>query len=134
MPDVVDSPELARPSGYSNGMRARGALLAVAGQVAWDRAGAIVSPDFVDQFGQALQNVCTVVRAAGGVPADLIALTIYVTDVAEYRAQLAALGRVYRTLMGRHFPAMTLVQVAALLEPGAVVEIQGLAVLPEERP
>jgi len=129
MPEIVDAPELARPSGYSNGMRARGELLAVAGQVAWDAAGQIVGDDFVTQFGQALRNVVTVVRAAGGQPTDLITLTIFVTDKQAYLSSVKPLGGVYRELMGRHFPAMTLVEVKGLIEAGALVEIQGLAVL-----
>jgi len=132
MPDIVESPELARPSGYSNGMRARGELLAVAGQVAWDADARIVGEgDFVAQFGQALRNVVCVVRAAGGAPTDLITLTIFVTDKQAYLDGVRPIGAAYRELMGRHYPAMTLVEVAGLIEPGAMVEIQALAVLPD---
>ena len=131
MADVIRAPELAPPSGYSHGVRARGALLAVAGQVAWDAEGRIVGQDFVTQFSAALQNVVAVVRAAGGDAADLIALTIFVTNKSAYLACLRPLGLAYRAVMGRHYPAMTLVEVKGLIEPGALVEIQGLAVLPE---
>lgn len=131
MPDVIRAPELAPPSGYSHGMRARGEVLAVAGQVGWDAAGRIVGQDFVSQFAAALQNVVAVVRAAGGGPGDLISLTIFVTNKSAYLACVKPLGLAYRAVMGRHYPAMTLVEVKGLIEPGAQVEIQGLAVVPE---
>jgi enamine deaminase RidA (YjgF/YER057c/UK114 family) len=118
------------PRGYANGMRARGEIVAIAGQVGWSARGELVSDDFVAQFEQALANVVAVVRAAGGGPEHLVSLTIYVIDAADYAARRRALGERYRAVMGSHYPAMALVQVAALLEPGAKVEIQGLAVLP----
>jgi enamine deaminase RidA (YjgF/YER057c/UK114 family) len=120
-----------RPRGYSNGMAARGELLAIAGQIGWDERERLVSDEFAPQFRQALGNVLAVVAAAGGRPEDVISLTVYVTDRREYIADLGAVGAAYRALMGRHFPAMALVEVAALLEPRAKVEIQGLAVLPD---
>jgi enamine deaminase RidA (YjgF/YER057c/UK114 family) len=119
------------PRGYSNGMRAKGELLAIAGQIAWDEKARLVEGDFARQFEQALGNVMAVVRAAGGTPEDLISLTIYVTDRVEYMTQIKAVGEAYRRVLGKHFPAMALVQVAGLLEVGAKVEIQGLAVLKE---
>lgn len=119
-----------RPRGYSNGMAARGELLAIAGMIGWDAREKLVSDAFAPQFRQALANVLAVVVAAGGRAADVISLTVYVTDKREYIAELAAVGAAYRELMARHFPAMALVEVAGLLEPGAKVEIQGLAVLP----
>lgn len=120
-----------RPRGYSNGMAARGELLAIAGQIGWDEHERLVSDEFTPQFRQALTNVLAVVAAAGGRPEHVISLTAYVTDRREYIADLGAVGAAYRALMGRHFPAMALVQVAALLDPRAKVEIQGLAVLPD---
>ncbi len=119
-----------RPRGYSNGMAARGELLAVAGMIGWDENEVLVADDFVGQFRQALANVVATVVAAGGRPSSLISLTIYVTDKHEYIASLREVGQAYRELLEKHFPAMALVQVAALLEPRAKVEIQGLAVLP----
>ncbi len=120
----------AKPRGYSNGMRARGELLAIAGQIAWDAQARLVGEgDFVRQFEQALGNVVAIVEAAGGSAQDLISLTIYVTDRAEYAARLPEVGAAYRKLLGKHFPAMALVQVAGLLEVNAKVEIQGLAAL-----
>lgn len=126
----IDPPDWKRPSGYANGMLAPGTrTLYVAGQVAWDPQERIVSADFAAQFRQALANVLTVVRAAGGGPTNVARLTCFVTSTAEYAAARKAIGAAWRELMGRHFPAMTLVQVAALLEPGAKVEIEGTAVL-----
>lgn len=118
-----------RPRGYSNGVAARGEVLAIAGMIGWDAEERLVSPEFVPQFRQALSNVVAVVRAAGGGPEDVVSLTVYVTDKREYLAELAAVGAAYREVMGRSYPAMALVQVAALLEDRAKVEIQGLAVL-----
>jgi enamine deaminase RidA (YjgF/YER057c/UK114 family) len=108
-------------------MRARGELVAVAGQIAWNERQVIVSERFAAQFEQALQNVVDVVRAAGGGPTDLISLTVFVTDRIEYVQEIKEVGEAYRRVMGKHFPAMALVQVAGLLEAGAKVEIQGLA-------
>jgi enamine deaminase RidA (YjgF/YER057c/UK114 family) len=125
---------LGAPRGYSNGVLASagGRLLFVAGQVAWDSQQKIVSSDFSAQLGQALENVITVVRAAGGGPEHIVRLVIYVTDKREYIAALKAVGAEYRRLMSKHFPAMALVEVAGLLEPGAKIEIEATAVLPAE--
>jgi len=112
-------------------MMARGTLLAVAGQIGWDETETLVSPEFLPQFARALNNVVAVVRAAGGEPAHLISLTIYVTNKAEYTADLRAIGQTYRNVIGRHYPTMALVEVADLLEPGAKVEVQALAVVPD---
>lgn len=120
-----------RPSGYSNGAMAHGRLLAVAGQIGWNERGEFSSDDLVEQAAQALRNVLAVVQAAGGSATDVIRLTWYVTDKHAYRAASAQLGRVYRELFGAHYPAMTLVAVAALLEDRAKVEIEATAVLPE---
>lgn len=120
-----------RPRGYANGMAARGELLAVAGQLGWNAQEQFESLEFVDQFRTALANVVAVVEAAGGAASDIISLTIYVTDKREYIADIKRVGEVYRELLGKHFPAMALVVVAALLEDRAKVEIQALAVLPE---
>ena len=112
-------------------MAARGELLAVAGQVGWNAEEQIESDDFVDQFRQALANVVAVVVAAGGEASDIVSLTIYVTDKREYIAGIKAVGQAYRELLGKHFPAMALVGIHELLEDGAKVEIQALAVLPD---
>jgi len=106
-------------------------LLFVAGQVAWDADQNLVGPgDFVVQFRQAIENVVAVVRAAGGEPTHVVELTIYVTDKSAYLARQTLVGEAYRDVMGKHFPAMALVQVAGLIEDGALLEIQARAVLP----
>ncbi len=109
---------------------AGGRLLFVAGQVGWEGDQRIVSDVFSEQFGRALRNVLAVVGEAGGEPEHVASMTIYVVDHHEYVDQLSAVGAAYRELMGRHFPAMALVEVQALLEAGAKVEIQATAVLP----
>ena len=123
---------LGSPRGYSNGILvpAGGRLLFVAGQVGWDGEQRLVGEGFTEQFERALANVVAVVAAAGGRPQHLARLTIYVADRNEYLAELPVIGQAYRRVMGRHFPAMSLVEVQALLEPGAKVEIEGTAVLP----
>ena len=128
----VNPGALARPRGYSNGLLAPagGRLLFIAGQIGWDREARIVSAEFERQFEQALANVVTVVREAGGEPHHICQLTIYVVDKKEYLDDLQSLGRVYRSLMGDHDPTMALVEVAALVDDGARLEIQGNAVLP----
>ena len=132
-PQYVNPETLGVPKGYSNGVlmtpSASGGVLFLAGQVAWDSEHRIVSDRFADQFDQALANVIAVVTAAGGTPESIGRFTIYVTSVEEYTADLKEIGRRYRARMGRHYPAMTLVEVKALLEPGAKIEIEGLACL-----
>ena len=118
-----------RPTGYSNGVSARGRLLSVAGQIGWDTSG-VFADGLVAQVRQALDNVVTVLRAGGAEPHHLVRLTWYVVDREEYRAVRADIGRVYREVVGPHYPAMTLVQVAGLLEDQALVEIEATAVVP----
>lgn len=125
----VNPAGLAPPRGYNHGMRGSGALLFVAGQIGWDEGGHLVSTDFVAQFGKALDNVLAVVREAGAEAASIARLTIYVTDKDEYQSRRREVGAAYRERMGRHFPAMSLVEVQALLEDGAHVEIEATAVL-----
>lgn len=127
---VINPEALAEPRGYNNGVLFEGGkLLFVAGQIGWDRVGRIVSDDFPEQFAQALANVLAVVRAAGGSPASIARLLILVTDKKEYSARVKDVGVAYRQLMGKHFPAMTLVEVSALLEDLAKVEIEAIAVI-----
>lgn len=129
---TINPQELGAPKGYSNGQLAPAgsSLLFVAGQIGWDKDQRLVSAEFRDQFGQALENVLAVVREAGGQSEHLARLTLYVTDKDEYLADLRSLGEVYRRIMGLHFPAMTLVEVQALIEPGAKVEIEATAAIP----
>jgi enamine deaminase RidA (YjgF/YER057c/UK114 family) len=120
------------PRGYANGVAARGRLVFVAGQVGWDQATErIVGSDFVAQVRRALDNVLAVLRAGGAEAAHVVRLTWYVTDRAEYVAARRAVGVAYREVFGDHYPAMTLVEVAGLLEPGAKVEIEATAVVPD---
>ncbi|RVT91479.1 RidA family protein [Rhodovarius crocodyli] len=116
------------PRGYSNGMMGEGRTLCVGGQVGWDAQGKFAE-GFVPQVRQALANILAVVQAAGGQASDIARLTWYVTDIEEYRASLAELGPAYRAVMGKHFPAMALVQVVALVETEAKVEIEATAIL-----
>jgi enamine deaminase RidA (YjgF/YER057c/UK114 family) len=125
----VNPSSLVAPRGYSHGMKGSGEVLFVAGQVGWDRDGRMVPGDFVAQFAQALQNVLAVVAAAGGGPASVARMTLYVTDKREYRARLREVGEAYRRLMGKHFPAMALVEVRGLLEDEARIEIEAVALL-----
>ncbi len=127
--EIVNPESLAKPVGYSNGVKAAGTFLAIAGQVGWNKEAKIVSTDFVAQFAQALSNVVEVVKMAGGGPENIVSLTIFLGSKEEYLASVKPLGPEYRKIMGRHFPAMTAVEVKGFVEPGAKVEIQGLAVL-----
>ena len=118
------------PRGYSNGMMGRGRVVLVGGQVGWDSEGRF--PDgLVAQTRQALRNILAVLREAGGGPEHIGRLTWYVVDMDEYRASLAELGPAYREVMGRHFPAMALVQVVSLVERAARVEIEATAIIPD---
>lgn len=130
MSEAINPPGWPRPSGYANGMLADGRFLAISGQIGWNERGELVSDDFLEQAAQALRNVAAVLTAAGGSPEHLVRLTWYVVDTDEYRAALRGLGAVYRGIFGEHYPAMALVQVAGLLEDGALVEIEASAVLP----
>ena len=129
---LINPDSLGAPSGYSHGLVAdtQGKLLFIAGQIAWDQNQKIVSDDFVEQFDRALANVVTVLSAAGGKPEHIVRLVIYVTDKIEYRERTREVGERYRKYLGKHFPAMVLVQVAGLLDDEAKVEIEGMAVLP----
>jgi len=118
------------PRGYSNGMIGRGRVVLVGGMVGWDAEGRF-PPGLVAQTRQALLNIVAVLREAGGGPEHVGRLTWYVVDMEEYRASLKELGPVYREVMGRHFPAMALVQVVSLVEREARVEIEATAILPD---
>jgi enamine deaminase RidA (YjgF/YER057c/UK114 family) len=129
MLDLVNPSTLAKPRGYSHGISGTGRLLFVAGQVGWTSEGTLVGPRLADQFDQALANVLTVVSGAGGDAWSVAKLTIFVTDAPAYAAARREIGERYRARMGRHYPAMTLVEVRALLEPAALVEIEAVAIL-----
>ena len=131
MTHVVTPTHFPRPRGYSNGIVSSGRTLHISGQIAWDKDARIVSTDFATQFLQALDNVIAVVREAGGGSDHIVKLLVFVTDLDAYRAATRDLGEGWRARMGKHYPAMSLVKVAGLLEPGANVEIEGVAMLPE---
>ncbi len=130
MSGAINPPGWPRPSGYANGIVAEGRYLAISGQIGWNERNELVADEFLAQASQALRNVVAVLRAAGGEPQHLVRLTWYITDTQEYRQNLRELGNAYREIVGPHYPAMALVQVAALLEAGAKVEIEATAVLP----
>jgi enamine deaminase RidA (YjgF/YER057c/UK114 family) len=119
------------PRGYSNGMAARGTQVFIAGQIGWDATQQLVGPGLVEQTAQALRNALEVLAVAGGRPEHVVRLTWYLVDMAAYRSAGAAVGQAYRACMGKHFPAMSAVQVLALVEPGAVVELELTAVIPD---
>ena len=131
---VLQPPEWPRPKGYSNGILASGTWLCVAGQVGWDESETFQSQDIVGQTRQALTNIVSVLRQGNALPTDIVRLTWYVTDKAAYLGSQRELGLVYRDVIGAHYPAMSLVVVAGLVEEGALVEIEATAVLPEDRP
>ncbi len=120
-----------RPRGYANGIAARGRTVFIAGQVGWNAEEQFESADFVAQIRQALENIVAVLREAGGAPEHITRLTWYIIDKADYVTRLHEIGEVYRAVMGKHFPTMTMVQVVALVEDGAKVEIEATAVVPD---
>jgi enamine deaminase RidA (YjgF/YER057c/UK114 family) len=127
----INPEALGAPRGYNNGVVVEGGrLLFVAGQIAWDGEQRIVSRDFCEQFAQALRNVLTVVREAGGDATSIAQMRVYVTDKRAYTTNLKQIGAAYRDVMGRHYPAMALVEVVALVEDLAQVEIEAVACLP----
>jgi enamine deaminase RidA (YjgF/YER057c/UK114 family) len=119
--------------GFSNGVAAQGRQVFVAGQIGWNARQEIVSDDFVAQVEQALRNIVDVLGEAGARPEHLVRLTWYITDKREYRERTKEVGEAYQRVIGRHYPAMTLVQVVALLEDRARVEIEATAVVPDVR-
>jgi enamine deaminase RidA (YjgF/YER057c/UK114 family) len=131
-PRAIDllPPGWPAPKGYANGIKTRGELIFVAGQIGWDTQGRF-APGFVAQARKALQNIVEVLASGGAKPEHVVRMTWYVTDVVAYRTSLAALGEAYRDVMGRHFPTMTLIGVQALAEPDALVEIEATAVIPD---
>jgi enamine deaminase RidA (YjgF/YER057c/UK114 family) len=121
----------AQPKGYANGISAEGKLVFVGGQIGWDRQRRFETDDLVGQVRQTLQNVVDVLAEAGARPEHVVSMTWYLTDKKDYLGNLESIGRVYREVMGRHFPAMAVVQVTALVEDRAKVEIQATAVVPK---
>ncbi|MBL3669840.1 RidA family protein [Streptomyces sp. M2CJ-2] len=127
----VNPPELSPPAGFSHAVVATGSrVVFLAGQTALDGDGKVVGDTLPEQFTRALTNLLTALRAAGGTPADLARVTVYATDVAAYRVHARELGRVWRRLVGTHYPAMAVVEVVRLWDEQAMVEIDGFALLP----
>jgi enamine deaminase RidA (YjgF/YER057c/UK114 family) len=131
LPQILQPAHWPRPKGFSHGMAASGRVVFVAGQVGWDSAGRFVSDRLADQVRVALENVVTVLAEAGARPEHVTRLVWYVTSRAEYYADLKEIGANYRAVMGRNFPAMSVVQVVALMESEAKVEIEATGVVPE---
>jgi enamine deaminase RidA (YjgF/YER057c/UK114 family) len=127
---ILQPPGWPQPRGYANGIAARGTIVAVAGQVGWDASGRFPT-DFAGQTRQALANVVAVLAEAGARPEHIVRMTWYVTSKAEYLAAAKAVGVAYREIVGRHYPAMTAVEVSALMEDGAKVEIEVTAIVPD---
>ncbi|MCH9823838.1 RidA family protein [Lentibacter algarum] len=126
---VIQPEGWAAAKGYANGILTKDGTLYVGGQIGWTAEQRFESHDFIGQMEQALRNIMDVVTAAGGVAEDITRLTWYVTDKAEYMARQSEVGAVYRTVLGRHFPAMTMVVVAGLVEDEALLEIEATAVI-----
>lgn len=130
MHQVLQPPGWARPKGYANGMVASGRMVFVAGQVGWNAEERFESDDFVAQARQALANIVAVLAETGAGPESIVRMTWYVLDKAEYLGAVRDLGAAYREVIGDHFPAMSLVQVAGLVEEGAKLEIEATAMIP----
>jgi enamine deaminase RidA (YjgF/YER057c/UK114 family) len=131
MRQLLQPPGWTPPKGYANGIAARGTLVFVGGQIGWNAAQQFESDDFIAQTSQALRNIVAVLKEAGASPEHMVRMTWYIVDRVEYNARLSELGGAYRDVMGRHFPAMTCVEVSALVEARAKVEIEVTAVIPD---
>jgi enamine deaminase RidA (YjgF/YER057c/UK114 family) len=129
--DILHPPGWPRAKGYSNGVAASGRTVCVSGMVGWDGQGRFQTDDFVGQARQALENIVAVLAEAGAGPEHIVRMTWYVLDKREYLAAGAALGAAYRDVIGRHYPAMSAVQVAGLMEDRARVEIEATAIVPD---
>ncbi len=128
---ILQPPGWKPPRGYVNGIAARGRMVFLAGMVGWNHQGVFESDNFVEQARQALQNIVETLAQAGGKPEHIVRLTWFITSKQEYLSSLEALGDAYREVMGRNFPAMSVVEVSALMEDQAKVEIEATAVIPE---
>ena len=130
MTEILQPQGWPRPKGYSNGMMAQGRQIFVAGQIGWDTEGRFASPTLAGQVKKALQNIMAVLAEAHAKPEHIVRLTWYVTSRDEYYAELRDIGAAYREVLGKHFPTMSVVQVVALMEKDAKVEIEATAVVP----
>ena len=128
---TLQPPGWPRPKGYANGISARGRLVVTAGVVGWDEQQRFASDDLPGQFAQALRNIVAILAEDGATPEHVVRMTAYVTDIDAYRSSLAEIGAAWKQVIGRHYPAMALVAVSALVEPEALVEIEATAVVPD---
>ena len=128
---VLQPPGWPRPRGYANGISERGRVVVTAGVVGWDEQEQFTADTLPGQFAQALRNILTILAEGEAGPEHIVRLTCYVTDMDAYRASLAEIGEAWKQIMGKHYPAMALVAVTALVEPQALVEIEATAVVPE---
>ena len=124
-------PGWPRPKGYANGISARGRAIFTAGVVGWDEAGKFTAPDLAGQFRQVLRNILAILAEDGAGPEHIVRMTCYVMDIHAYRSSVKEIGAAWRELIGRHYPAMAVVEVAALVEPEARIEIEATAMVPE---
>ncbi|KJC42386.1 endoribonuclease L-PSP [Bradyrhizobium sp. LTSP885] len=131
MSEILQPDGWAKPSGYANGVAARGKSIFIAGQIGWNGQCVFESDDLVAQIGQTLRNIAAVAAAGGAGPEHIVSMTWFLLDRKEYSARLREIGGVYRDVMGRCFPAMTAIQVSGLIEDRAKVEIQAIAVVPD---
>ena len=129
--EFLQPPGWTKPIGYANGVAARGTMIFVGGQIGWNGQQQFECDDLPGQVRQTLENIVAVLKVAGAGPEHITQLTWYLTDKDEYLANLKEIGRAYRDVIGRHFPAMAAVQVVALVEARAKIEIQAIAVIPE---
>jgi len=128
--EILEPPGWKKPSGYSNGIKAEGRMIFVAGQVGWNEDHRFVSDELPGQVRQALENIVTVLAEGNAGPEHIVRMTWYVADIVSYRSSTREIGKIYREVIGSHYPAMTLVQVANLVDEGAKVEIEVTAVIP----
>lgn len=128
---ILQPPGWVQPKGYANGIAAEGRLVFVGGQIGWNSQNQFETDDLVEQVRQTLRNVVEVLAQAGAGPEHVVTMTWYLTDKTDYLDNLAGIGRAYREIIGRHFPAMAAVEVTALVEDRAKVEIQAMAVIPK---
>ena len=131
--ELVNPPELGEPRGFSHAVVGTGRTVFLAGQTALDAEGRIVGDTVVEQFEVAMTSLLTSLRAAGGEPTDLASLTVYIVDMDDYKAHAREIGQVWKRLLGRHYPAMAGIGTTALWQPEALIEIVGVAVIPDER-
>ena len=130
--EILQPPDWPRAKGYSNGIKARGALVFIAGEIGWNpKTEELETDDFVEQFRQTLKNIVAILSEGGGKPEHIVRMTWFVTDKQEYLSSLRGIGEAYREVIGKHYPVMAAIEIKGLMEPGAKVEIETTAVIPD---